>query len=120
MVLDEWLPDALSIGVPYELFFCLTPRALRAFSTAHAAQVKERDRLMHIEGMYTLAALRVALAPFFKNSKAEYPKTPYLEQIPMTEQEEEELQRKLCEQHALDLATRRANWQLAHQRHQNE
>lgn len=78
MVYDDWLPSALTYGVPYKLFFHLSPKRFEAFGKAYRRKIEEQDELAHLQGRYFLEALIVALSKAFsKGSQAEYPKKPY-------------------------------------------
>jgi hypothetical protein len=74
--IDEvWLPQCLTIGVPYEIFDSLNPRKLKPFRKAYK-QLKEEEmatanRNAWMNGMYVAHAIGSC---FSKNSK--YPSQP--------------------------------------------
>ena len=76
MLIEDVLPGALAIGVPYETFWKLNPLSLSAYEKAHKlkAEVKaqEIDSIAWLNGAYVRSAVASAL-----NKKAQYPKKPY-------------------------------------------
>ena len=79
--MDDMLPNALAIGVPYELFFHLTPKKLKAFYKAFKIKVENRDAEMWRNGQYTLSATLTAIDHCLsgKKAKTEYVKEPILQ-----------------------------------------
>lgn len=75
------LPDALAIGVPYNLFFHLTPIKLKAFYKAFKIKIENRDAEMWRNGQYTLSATLTAIDHCLngKKAKTEYIKEPLLQ-----------------------------------------
>lgn len=63
------LPNALAVGVPYSLFWHLTPRKLNSFYEAYKIRLNEKDTLNWQLGQYICAAISTV----FKGS---YPKKP--------------------------------------------
>lgn len=116
------LPNALSIGVPYELFWHLTPNKLTAFYEAYKIEQKMKDQEMWRMGMYVADALYATVCnAFLWKKKGEkpntYPDKPYSYQDGdnkgndgLTEEEK---------QRAVDLffaqeKARRVNWRRNH------
>ena len=78
------MPHALAIGVPYELFWHLTPVKLKAFSEAYRIRQKMRDEEMWIQGRYIMGAFEVVMAHFGaglsgKTSDVEYYPEPFMQ-----------------------------------------
>lgn len=77
---SEWLPYALTLGIEESKFWTLNPRRMKPYIEAHKIEVKESNSLMHLQGMYFLDALWVALGNMFSKKGAkpiEYPNKPY-------------------------------------------
>lgn len=72
-ILENVLPDALAIGVPYELFWVSTPKDLEPFKKAFSLSQEINDISNWQLGNY----IRVAIASAF-NDKAKYPTEPYM------------------------------------------
>ena len=77
------MPNALAIGVPYELFWTLNPHKLKAFYKAYEIHKKILDEEMWIMGAYVNNAVLSAVEHNLAGKKA---KTKYLEQ-PFLKQE---------------------------------
>lgn len=72
---DVMLPNALMIGVDYDLFWTLNPKSLSPFVKAFSLKQKYDDATAWRTGMY----IRLAIASSMdKNSK--YPSKPMLEE----------------------------------------
>jgi len=105
----------LSIGVPYEVFWHLTPRKLDSFIKAHRLRRRMHDEEAWLDNAYTLRAFEVVMAHFGaglsgKRSSAKYFDKPMFgelrEQKALTE---EEKQREVDLFFAREGA-RRVNW----------
>ncbi|MBQ8804105.1 MAG: hypothetical protein IJZ53_10760 [Tyzzerella sp.] len=85
------LPNALAIGVPYDLFWHLTPKKLEAFYEAHRLKQEMRDGEMWIMGRYVLSAVSVAVEHCLagKKAKSEYLEKPFMQLTGLQNQEEE-------------------------------
>lgn len=91
------MPDALSIGIEWNLFWSLNPKKLEPFAKAHKKRVKEQDAMIHSWiGSYGISALIFAISKCFnKSSQYEYIKEPIYskndisekEDLPLTEEE---------------------------------
>ncbi len=81
---------ALSIGMPYDLYWYGDPQALKNFVNAEEIRQRKRNAEMWIQGAYVyhaIGSLTPVLNPFSKESRAK----PYMKQpIPITEKEQEE------------------------------
>lgn len=71
-----WLPAALRYGVPYELFWDLSPRTLevwqRNYNFAMQEEADKQDAFAWSLGTYVLQAIAAA----FDGKKSPYPKEP--------------------------------------------
>lgn len=117
VVFNKLLPESLSIGVPYKLFWHLTPKKLKAFSEAYKIQRNIDDEKAYMNGIYTLKALEVALSGFAaglsgKQSKAKYFDKPLLKVA--TEQEKAENLQNQRELFVAKLLTMQTNFELNH------
>lgn len=83
------LPNALAIGVPYETFWHLTPKKLKAFYKAYEIKEKNEDRKMWYMGQYVLSAVSVAVEHNLagKNAKSKYIQEPFLSKGELKEKE---------------------------------
>lgn len=117
------LPNALAIGVPYETFWHLTPKKLKAFYKAHEIKTKMEDEKMWMMGMYVVSALDSTVCNAFlwrrKGEKGHgYEKKPFL-QKQSKENTEEELQRQR-ELFVAKLEVMKANFELSKEGDNNE
>jgi hypothetical protein len=51
------LPDAIMVGVPYELFWHLTPKKLKAFYKAYNSKMQVIDMKMWEMGVYVMKGI---------------------------------------------------------------
>ncbi|HZK01174.1 MAG TPA: hypothetical protein VFC79_14240 [Tissierellaceae bacterium] len=72
-ILHHVLPDALAIGVPYDLFWVMTPKDLEPFKKAFSLSREINDISNWQLGNY----IRIAIASSF-NDKTKYPSEPYM------------------------------------------
>lgn len=72
-ILQNVLPDALAIGVPYDLFWVSTPKDLEPFKKAFSLSQEINDISNWQLGNY----IRIAIASAFSD-KAKYPSEPYM------------------------------------------
>lgn len=93
--------SALVLGVPYDVFWHLTPKKLESFYKADEIKRQRRDEENWILGRYVLSAVSVAIEHNLagKNAKTKYIENPFLQEleIGLTEEErnEKELQKML-------------------------
>lgn len=75
-ILKMWLPQCLSIGISYELFWTLNPKKLQPFFEAEKIKQEQKYKDINytawLNGMYVASAIS---ACFSKNTK--YPEKPY-------------------------------------------
>lgn len=71
LIMNDILPNALMIGVEYNLFWDLNPRELQPFIKAFSIKNKENDVLAWSIGLYTRYSILSAL-----NKDVKYPKRP--------------------------------------------
>lgn len=114
------MPDALSIGVPYELFWRLNPTKLKPFYESHKLKIKMRDEEMWaVYGNYMISALTVAIDRCFngRKSSAKFIEHPILSKDIALDGEltEEELQRQR-ELFVAKLRAMKANFDLNHKK----
>lgn len=76
MLIEDVLPGALAIGVPYDTFWHLNPLSLKAYEKAFKmkadAEAQRMDSVAWLHGAYTNAAIASALS-----KKVQYPKKPH-------------------------------------------
>lgn len=92
----NYLTDALSIGVPYDLFWHLNPTKLKPFMDAYHRKQREIDAQMWYMGQYVMSALNATVLNAFRDKgaeKGEYFKKPLLE-IAESEKKQAELTEK--------------------------
>lgn len=87
------------MGVPYELFWHLNPKKIKAFEEAYKLKRKVEDEQMWLMGMYVNNAVSVAIdhALNGRKAKSKYFEKPIMEQVkdnnPDLMTEEEKLER---------------------------
>ena len=81
------MPSALSIGIPYDTFWHLNPKKLKAFYKAEELKQKKIDGYMHLMGQYVLCAISSCF-----NGK--YPEKPFLSSEEKKEETEEDMIKK--------------------------
>lgn len=67
------LPNALSIGVDYDLFWTLNPKSLQPFDKAFFIRQQQNDTMAWLIGRYVQDAIGSAMNP-----KHKYPSEPYM------------------------------------------
>ena len=93
MIVSEWLPYALSIGIDEDRFWKLNPRLIKPYTKAYRIRKQEENVMLYVQGRYFADAIISTVGNMFKgkNTKAfEYPKKPYelfTEQVELTEEE---------------------------------
>jgi len=70
---DEVLPNALMIGVDYDLFWTLNPKSLSPFVKAFSLKQKHEDALAWSQGIYIRLAISSCL-----NKASKYPEKPMM------------------------------------------
>ena len=86
IIWEEFLPNALAIGVPWDVFWHLSPKKLKSFEKAYVLRRKLEDEKMWMMGQYIMSALDATVCNNFlwkgKHGKAsEYVKKPILSDI---------------------------------------
>lgn len=69
MIEQEWLPQALAIGVDYNLFWNLNPRKLKPFLKAEKLRQKHQNEFMWIMGNYIYDAVSVSVYNNLRDKK---------------------------------------------------
>ncbi len=116
------MPFALTIGVPYDLFWHLTPNKLRAFYMSYKQKRKIDDEKMWLMGQYIMLALDATVCnnSFWKGQNgtpSNYPKEPLMQNIEQQNKENapiltEEEKRRQTEQLFMRLKIMGANHKL--------
>lgn len=70
-----YLPQALSVGVSYELFFTLNPKKLKPFVKARELNIKFESDRIHYEAWLNGLYVRLATASILSKG-AKYPENP--------------------------------------------
>ncbi len=87
---DEILPNALMMGVDYELFWSLDPNSLKPFVKAFSLKIEREDSIMWQHGMYIRMAVGSVL-----NEKNKYPEKPMLtmqkKELALTDEQRKEM-----------------------------
>lgn len=77
---NEWLPQALAIGISYYDFWEMNPHIIEIHTKAHRIKLKEQNAYMHLQGIYMRDAILSTICNAFKDKGSEpysYPKEPY-------------------------------------------
>lgn len=98
--MESILPDALMIGVDYELFWTLNPHSLSPFIKAFELKNNHNDLENWRLGIYIREAVKSAL-----DNKVKYPKEPFSYKIRL--ENDSELQGKLNNQKVKHLIMKR-------------
>lgn len=113
------LPNALAIGVPYETFWHLTPKKLKAFYKAYKIKRQMQDEQMWYMGQYVLTAVSVAVEHNLhgRKSKSEYVKKPFMREVEERNKpiSDEQLQRQR-ELFVAKLEVMKTNFELNHRK----
>lgn len=88
------LPNALAIGIPYKIFWHLTPKKLKAFYKAHEIRAKIEDEKMWMMGLYVASALDSTVCNAFLWRKKGEKGHLYEEKPLLQKQEETEIAKK--------------------------
>lgn len=102
------MPEALAMGIPWEVFWHLNPKKFKPFIAAKKKKMVELDQFVHTWiGTYGISALTTAISKCFsKNSTAEYIKDSIMANALMSDSDiQREVEKFYAEQRA-----RRANW----------
>lgn len=73
-IMENILPNALMIGVPYDLFWSLNPKSLTPFVKAFSLSQKQRDYEMWAQGLY----IRLAIGST-QSKQNKYPDKPFMQ-----------------------------------------
>lgn len=109
----------MAMGVSYEDFWNLTPRAINVILESYKLRRKIEDEQQWMLGGYVCSAVSVALSNAFKKksqksvSYFEELKKPFLTDLDKKELSEEEIQRKR-ELLFAQLRTKQANFEISH------
>ena len=76
VILEDILPNALMIGVDYELFWTLNPKSLAPFVKAFELKEKHSDTMAWLSGLYVRSAIVSAM-----NKDAKYPTHPISDNV---------------------------------------
>lgn len=90
IIYDEILPQALMIGVDYDLFWTLNPKSLKPFIKAFELSEKQEDMIAWRSGMYIKLAIGSLLSKEIK-----YPTRPLSADNDIVLDEEEFARRKM-------------------------
>lgn len=110
------LPTALAIGVPYNVFWKLTPKTLKAHHKAFTIKEKHMDEFIwSVCGNYVLSAVAVAVENCLagKKAKLKFIEKPLYRVSEEKEYTEEEL-KKQREMFVMMLNIKKANFELSH------
>lgn len=77
---NEWLPDAIAMGVTYAEFWKMNPRILKAIAKGYKNKMVDMDYMMWTMGIYVKSAVLVAVDHVLnaKKAKSEYIEKPFL------------------------------------------
>lgn len=112
------MPHCLAIGIPYKLFWHLTPKKIKAFEKAYELKRQIDDEKAYMQGIYTLKAFEVVISNVLsglskKKLNVEYFKEPLLKANHEPSEEEKQKQR---EEFVAMLETMKANFELTHKK----
>ena len=101
IIWEDILPNALTIDVPYDVFWHLNPKKLKPFQIAYENKRRLRDEEQWMYwGSYGISALSVVIENVLsKNTKVEYVKKPILQQVASTSENLTEEEKKKQTEH---------------------
>ena len=122
---NEVFPKACAIGITWEEFWKMNPKILGLHIKAHQERIKEQDYLAWLQGKYIHQGFSVVLSHVFsKNSNAEYPKTPYMENVELEDKPinnaDDEQKKKQAENYMLRLQLMATNWNMNNKDKKND
>lgn len=111
MIDDVWLPAALRMGIPIDVFWDLNPKYMYMYQDTYIKEKEEQIKLMDVAAYYQGLYVHQAIASCF-NKNAKYPKTPYSlveKEKPLSPEEKfklwiEEFNRKFDENQGADVS----------------
>lgn len=115
------LPNCLAVGVPYELFWHLTPKKLKAFEKAYDLKRKVDDEKAYMQGVYNLKAFEVVLSHIMaglakKKCDNKYFKEPLLRKNADGGELSEEEKQRQREEFVAMLERMKARFDAAHEK----
>lgn len=120
------MPNALAIGVPYTVFWHLTPKKLESFASAYKIKVKMEDEKNWELGLYFYHAAYAAthnaiMNAFGKRGDAKYLEKPLLsDSIAESKELSGEEKQKAVDQFFAQEKARRVNWRRNHPKKNKE
>lgn len=103
------MPNALAIGISYELFWHLNPRKIKPFYEAYKIQMKSLEYRKWIEGIYTARAIASNFGEKFPEEPLEFYN---FDEQELSEQKIKEERKKLIE----SLKVMQTNFELSHKK----
>ena len=114
------MPNALAIGVPYTVFWHLTPKKLESFTSAYKIKAKIEDERNWSLGLYFYHAAYAATYNAISNALGKRGDAKYLEKPLLSDSEtenkelSEEEKQKAVDQFFAQEKARRVNWRRNH------
>lgn len=84
IVEEQILPNALLMGIDYELFWTLNPKTIAPFNKAFQMKVQAQDEYAWRQGIYIQHAIASVM-----DKRSKYPKTPLLHNLQLEQREED-------------------------------
>lgn len=115
----EWFPKCKSMGITWTEFWEMNPNIIEAHIQGQKQEIELQNNLFHLNGLYTMEALRATVGNMFKKKGAkdyEYPEKPFelgidkVDEHELTEEEKEEQTNSLFQM----LQLMETNFNLSH------
>lgn len=75
----EWFPQCKAMGITWTEFWDMNPRIIEAHIQGHKLEFEHQNTLFHLNGYYTMEALRATVGNMFKKKSSKdytYPEKP--------------------------------------------
>lgn len=97
-ITEEYLPQAIAMGIGVEMFWGMTARTLRPFVLAEDIKFKKKNEFAYLVGRYTFDAISIAVSNALRG-KGENP-IPYMDKPYDFDKTEEEYEKEAMQKNA--------------------
>lgn len=118
MVENEWLPQALTLGISYNDFWHMNPRIIKIHLKAQKIKEQMIDEKLWRMGLYVESAVATAVEHNLagRKAKSQYVKKPFLQEAQISEKKELTEERKAEMENqklAMTLRIMQANYEIS-------
>lgn len=126
-VIEDYLIQAINLGITYSEFWHLNPKKLGYYATAYKdrkeSQLHEQNMLLHLQGMYFMEAIMATVGNALSGKsgkKHKYPEKPYKLNTSIQEEMNEQEMQKQRELFVAKLMAMQTNFELNHKKGDSE